>query len=732
MILLVLLVEVWAFAFFGVFGSELLGTYPLLRIVAQVLFVAPLAIWAVLRLRGPRTPVDWAILIGLGAMVVVSLTSHDPEGSLESLGLALAYALAFWALREAGARPRIRTAVAIAITYAFAFWLVMVSIWWIAEKVTWVGSVGTFPNLESNQVFIWGTANVFPILSLLSVAFLAWLPPGLPRRVLTVIWIVTAVVVIPLSVGRAAWGGFVVAGLAYEAICGFPHVRGGARWLRERRLGSPSLALGLVTLSAVVGILAIKGDAIVEANLADRIHIWSEAMGIFAASPLTGGGPSTYSWLRLSFVPDYTYAVPVRLTHNVFFETLADGGLVLVVAFLVLLVSFTLRALRFRTDPRRRLTLAVLAGYAAASLLDDFSSLPAVIVAVIALAAWTVADQTPPTSASPPAPLRTPLQLALPAVAVVLALSVLPSVVSVDRARAFAAQARADAVAGRWARATSGFETATSLYSTDAGYWLGLGLARWHADDVAGARAAYLQASDLSPGDARAWGARAALATNATDRIAWLDRASRLTITDPQYALRLGNAELAAGMRHEALLAYGIAVGIDPSLITLFDAGTATIPASEVATAARQVAAALHGGDGTVVSWDLSLALRSLPADAGPAWQAVTRALKGDLDEARLEAAAALRIDPYYGYGLPAEIAVARYTCDRAAYDRLSGQTPRIPLSRPGALAIIREHTYREDSLGDYQPLTASPLPMPQPWPWSLVGAPPACPGWST
>jgi len=170
--------------------------------------------------------------------------SVDQEGSLESVGLALGYALLFWAMRDLGREPRLRTAVAVAASYALVFWLVMVATWWMQEKIAWVSVFGSIPNLESNQVFIWGTANVFPILTLLAIPLLRWQPPGLPRRVLIGLWAVSSVIVIPLSNGRASWVGLAVAAVAYDAFSGWPRVRAGAEWLRGRRLLVPAAGCG--------------------------------------------------------------------------------------------------------------------------------------------------------------------------------------------------------------------------------------------------------------------------------------------------------------------------------------------------------------------------------------------------------------------------------------------------------------------------------------------------------
>ncbi len=225
MIALVLALQLWTVLFVGFFGSELLGTYPALRIAAQLLFVAPLVIWAALRLRGPRNALDWAILAGLAALVLVSMFSADVQGSLESVGLALAYALTFFAMRDLGAAQRLRTAVAVAASYALVFWLVMIAVWWIQEKIAWISVFGSVPNLESNQVFIWGTANVFPILSLLAIPFLRWQPAGPGRRILVAIWAGASAIAIPLSAGRAGWLGLIAAAVAYDAFSGWASAR---------------------------------------------------------------------------------------------------------------------------------------------------------------------------------------------------------------------------------------------------------------------------------------------------------------------------------------------------------------------------------------------------------------------------------------------------------------------------------------------------------------------------
>ena len=727
MILLVLALEIWTFLFVGFFGSELLGSYPLLRIAAQILFVGPLVVWAALRLRGRglQSRLDWAILAALACLFVVSLFSADVIGSLESTGLALACALTFWVMRDVGRIPRLRTAVVIGASYAVVLWTALVAIWWIQEKVGWIRDFGTFPNLESSQVFIWGTSNAFPILSLLAVPLLRWQPAGLPRRLLTVVWAAAAIVVIPLSVGRAAWFGFAAAVVAYEALSGWPRVLMVRSWLRSRGLERAALAAsGIVVLGALVVVLMRRED-LVSSALDGRPQIWGQALGIFAADPLTGGGPSTFSWLRLVHVPDYTYAVPVRLTHDVPLQVLADGGLILAAGFGWLLATYMQTARRFLDDPMRRTTFAVLVGFAAACLFDDFSSLPAVIALVVTLAAWVVPEPQPAAE-----PRRMP-SFAVPLVAGLVGAVCLYGVASCDFARWSAGGARSAAVRGDWSAALQGFETAASAHPGDAAYWLGLGLARAELNQTDAARDAYARARDLSPGDPRGWASLGSLPGDRAERARLLAEAARKT-TDGTYSLLLGRVDNDG----DALTADATAVALEPDLYRAFpnrappsvqsprDKVLAVVP--EILDSIAEQAAISK----EAVLWDIALANDRLPADAGFQWRAVDLARRGDRDGAIRALAEAEREAPYNGLTLEAKLAVARLTCDPSTYERVSDWLGPYHPARSAALTIIREHVYREDALSSYLPPSAGVIPQDQRWPWAFIGDPPACPGW--
>ncbi len=726
MTLLVLALQVWTLLFVGFFGSELLGSYPVLRIAAQLLFVAPLLVWAALRLRGPGDRLGWAVLVALGALLLVSFFSADVQGSLGSVGLALAYALTFFAMRELGTVPRLRTAMAIAASIGLVFWLAMTAIWWIQEKVAWVSVFGSMPDIESAQVFIWGTTNVFPILSLLCVPLLRWQPPGPGRRGLVIVWAVASVVVIPLSNGRAGWVGMVVALVVYDWLSGWRWAGGVARWLRERRALIPAGVVALLALVAVTQYVATRFDALMAAALDGRGPIWQQAVAIFLGDPLTGGGPSTYPWLRLTHVPAYTDPIQVRLAHDVPLLTLADGGLILFIAFASLLMVFAIAARSHLADAQRRTAFAVLVGFAAASLFDDFSSLPAVMAVVVTLAAWTV---PPETSLAPAGRRRFPLAAALAVVAVAV---VIP-VVGVDRARVAAAAGREAAVRGDWEAASQQFSEATDAYPSNAGYWLGLGLALSERGSTT-AKLAYEQARLLSPGDPRPYGALAALTSDRDGKIRLLDAAARRTISDPRYAFALGGQLDAAGRHAEAIQAYAIAVILDRQLMHQFGPDGAIAAGGEVLDEIGRIVDTLApqaGLSSDGVRWDLDLLGGGFDQSLGLPWQAVSLAAHGNAAEARAAAADALRSAPYDRSALRAAQAVARMTCDRDRYDALTSVLGPFRPELPSQLTIVREHVYREDALSSYDPPDSLVLPEPdRPWPWSLIGNPQGCPDW--
>ncbi|HEY7527052.1 MAG TPA: O-antigen ligase family protein [Candidatus Limnocylindria bacterium] len=721
-------IQLWVFVFLVFFGSEIVHLDPLLRLITQVLFGVPLLIWAGLRLRGPLDRLDLAVLISVAVFAVVCIFSRDWVGSFETLGLVLAYAALFWLLRRLEPGSRLRDALATGTATAMTFSCALNAWLWVNEKLVWVQQTGTPPQFEAFEVFPWETVNVMPILVLLTVPFIAWTPL---RPVRTVLWLAlgaSALVLVPFSVGRAGWLAIALSAVLYVQL----------RWdLAGRalaRVGSRSVRIGLVAaggLAVLVGAVVVAVPIIHGLSESGRLLIWQESVNMFLDRPLAGNGPGIYSWARLLYPPEGGHLIQVRLTHDAYLQTLADGGLLLAAGFLLTIVTWLLTALRRWRDwaPAEQLAISVLAGLALASALDDFSFLPAVMAMAIAMAAWLAG---PPLAATMAASRSGRLAVA-PAALALLAVPALLAVTAGDLSRNEALLARTAAEGGDWSTAAAHFAQASQLHPADALYALGLGLSysSLGADDSA--RDAYRRALQLNPGEPRAAGGLAALTDDPQQRIQLLQQASANTYGDPQYAYRLGLAEAADGDRSAAATAFAHAVALSPQLFGLLPYDSTGLTPDEVADALGRVLAGEHRAApilDLIARWDVALAMDRLPVDAGDPWQAVAAELHGDQATADTLLARMRHDDPQDARVYQAWAAIAQMRCDAADERealRLEALTRGAYGGNPPRVRVARELIYREAGLAASQPPSAEPLPALPRWPWALIPGPPDC-----
>lgn len=719
-----LVFQLWLFAFIAFVGTTLLFTHPVLRAGAQLAYAVPVFAWALLRVRGPMHLLDVAIIAGIAAHLVVSFTSLDPQGSLEASGIVVTYAATFWLARHVDARPRLRRVGVVAAVLAIMFWLVILAITWSVEKVVDVGAFGWPPRLDAHQPYVWGSVNTPPVLVLLVAPFIAWLPPTPFRRAMIVLWVVAAAIIVPFSVGRAAWVGMAVALVAAELLSGFPI---GRRVLAAVRRGVVAARASV----AVVGLLAIGLLAVIVSRsdsvfavIDSRIRLWQQGIGLFAADPLTGSGPSTFPWARLIQVPDFVDRVGARAAHNVPVQTLADGGIVLGIAMVAIAIAWValIADRRERLDARRRLAAAAVIGYAGMGLFDDLSFLPAVTAMVVILAAWAI---PPPLK---PSPVRGRIVgargLLLPAVLALTAAVALPGVVWINAARIEAEAARTAAFDEDWERSLAGFRRAVELQPSNALHWTGVGLFEHRLGRDGAAREAYLAARDLSPGDPRPWGALAALTDDPAEERALLLEAARRSNT-PQFAYRLAEAHLAAGNREDGARFLAIAVVIRPALF-------AAVPEdlrAEVRDALPDGVAtvgSIAGRDPNEALWNAALAFGEVHPGAPLPWQAMERLASGALDDAQRLVDEAIRTTSRDPRAHQAASALARARCDRGAYEQAESALDRLGRESPEAThgIVERPGLYLEQELGDYQPLDGPSVPATPQWPNGLVEVP--------
>src|SRR5439155_5907404 len=200
-------VALWAFLGIGFFGTGVPQVDAELRITAQIVYIAPILVLALWRLRQKPDPFDLCLAIGIVASLVVAIASRDRTGSLETVGLSTAFILLFWAMRTVASVSHIRKALIVGVACALTGWLMAFSAVWIIEDLNWMRAGGGIPDLEPTAALIWVSPNVIPILTLLGIAFLVDLPKGRLRVLLLALFGAASVVAVPLSNGRSAWLG---------------------------------------------------------------------------------------------------------------------------------------------------------------------------------------------------------------------------------------------------------------------------------------------------------------------------------------------------------------------------------------------------------------------------------------------------------------------------------------------------------------------------------------------
>jgi tetratricopeptide (TPR) repeat protein len=714
--------QVWIVLFIVFFGAEVVHLEPNLRVITQLLYGVPLVAWAAWRLRGPYDRLDWAVLGLLGVYLVVCLLSRDPTESIGTLALATAFAAWFLLMRRVGTdRATIVTAAAtgLAITLAYNAFLL------VQEKVQWYQAVGGAP-FEGRMTFPWESVNALPMLVLAAVPFVAWVERSQLRMALGAIVALSALVVVPISLGRAGWLGLVIAGVTFAVIHPRTMRLAGSLQIRSRVI----LAVFAAVLAVVV--IAIAGPRLWRAVAeSGRGLLWEQGVAIAADNIVDGVGPGIYSWARLEYPPPAADLLELRLVHNVPIGILIDGGVLLALGLMGAGVAYAMTAARtpIGWSMSRRIGVSCLIGFLAAFTLDDVSYLPALTALVLTIAALEV----PIVEETPSAPLAAWRGLVLPAMLALATVIAMPKVVAVDMARIHGQAGRAAMVDGRYDDARAEFEAAAAAHPESGGYWLGLGMAQAYDGNTTAAIDAFRRAIAASPGDPRGYAALAALDPPA-DEVAMLRAAADRTLGDPQFAVRLGSALVDRGNLDGAVQAWGRAVELQPQLLRLLPYGDSGIDAASVAgEALRIIESEPRPGphENEVELWDIGLAIDDLPADAEPAWRAVDAARHGDLATAQQLADEAVQAAPYEAHGYQARAAIAAFECDPEA-ERAALSLERIAVNAWSPLEpdprLRREFIYREASLGPSQPPGVGLGIVVERWPWPLIDRPSACP----
>lgn len=453
-------------------------------------------------LRGgelPRTRVDLPILLLLAAYALATALAINVGMSLRAMGAIVALTLmlpaALLALRV---RPTWTALVVCLPTLGLAAGTLVAM---VSRRVAWIqsGAPGLPPLRLPAEGTPFGSVAVPPFVLLATWAIAGQIEDQSLRRIVRIAVVVVGIPLVVLSGSRSAWLACGVTAL----VLAVPWA-----WSHRDRLGRPR-SLGIRGILVAVGALVVAaGLAVVMlprltavTSLIYRGDLWRDTITAWLSRPITGLGPGIMPYARQAAAPDGTFPVSQPHSHNWALGVLGDAGILGLVAGVALVATFAWVAGPWRSRSQEgRLASAVLLGIAASALFEDITFLPNFSLLLILLSAIALADA----GAVRWAPLP---RLPLPAIAVGIAASaaLLVGMVIAD-AGGIAYRAGADAAnEGDWTSAAGWFERAVAI---DAWHPVGpdaLAIARAATGDDEGAHDALVRATELNPGNGRAW-----------------------------------------------------------------------------------------------------------------------------------------------------------------------------------------------------------------------------------
>lgn len=382
------------------------GTYPTMgspsvRAITQVLVGGLLVSWVVLGLRRPWwLPQKTGLIIvlpGLAAAGLSVLASSVPRLALEALYWASLWAALFLLLTRVASHPRFRPRVRGLLILLYLFVLFgyggQLAVLW-AEWISVAGRVVPLPLHPAGASLTFGAAPAVAtfLLVLGPVAGALLAKERFGSLIIFALTVLTLVTVLATG-SRAAYLAAGAEGVAVVFVLG----RGGLASV-VRTVPRPLLAI-TVGLALVLGgaLFASLGARLLDSStLSERWDIWKSALAIWERSPWFGAGAGTWPFLRAGAYPVGAASLVVPHAHNPLIQLLAECGVVGVISVglgVLVMVRALAAEARGGSEETRRVaaaSLVGLTGFAAASVLDDFVNLPAVLLGVALPVAWVL------------------------------------------------------------------------------------------------------------------------------------------------------------------------------------------------------------------------------------------------------------------------------------------------------------------------------------------------------
>ena len=328
-----------------------------------------LPVYFVWRWRAQHSPVpvtraNWFVLLLLVGVVIGLMTSPARLDGIAAAGKLLAGVTAFYVLLDVlkSERDMWRAASGVVLMGLALVLLLPFGVSWSADKVyalpaflDWTlrpPGQGTNPNIVGGML-----ATIFPLA--LALLF----SPRRREQILGAVALGPFLIALVILQARGAWfaliGGLAVGAAFFR------------RWLVPVL---PLLGLALLYVNQQTGGAETLSDVLygkigtpTGGTLQERMGMWTQALDLLRAHPLTGIGMGGYPYVA-PYAPPYSPQAPGMIfphAHNVFLQVALDTGIVGLIGFAGMLLLAMHAAWRAQRDRfAYPLTLALLASFA--------------------------------------------------------------------------------------------------------------------------------------------------------------------------------------------------------------------------------------------------------------------------------------------------------------------------------------------------------------------------------
>jgi O-antigen ligase len=368
---------------------------PLLRLLNLSVIVVGLFAWVLLARRRPewrpRSAIWPVLLIPIVVLALATFTSPFPRLGLDYLAWTLLLVALYLFLVRILAVPYAQARIG----WLLAGLGILLSVTYIALVVghwlEWwdlLGRAGP-PMLRPayTRMLIGGPTIVAPVLVLLAVGGAGGI--GLStrrRRVVVGALALATLTAVFLSGTRGAWLGLAGAMAVTGVGVYLAHRDELHRAARDRRVRVGAAVAIAVTAVGTLAFVPALLDRLSLAADGGRTYYAATALRMFVDSPLFGQGPGNWAARRMIFSEAVDPDISVAHPHNIYLLTLAETGLLGLLAgaaALVVVAWLVIGALRDHDRARQRWGFAatfVLVYLGTNALVDSFANLPVVIV----------------------------------------------------------------------------------------------------------------------------------------------------------------------------------------------------------------------------------------------------------------------------------------------------------------------------------------------------------------